>query len=446
MEVTRDLRLDQLSKKKGTAPIRLTFRWENKRLRLTSGASCRPADWNEKQVRVKDKPGIFATETNALLDRWTQAGITAHQEAKLAGQRWDERRMEAEIRVRYERLSAEARGTPAGDLPPLPAVATLPLTLLDYMDQWTEYQATKVSLRSGKPLSKTYIRRLRNLRQQLTTFSQKEKYPISFASMDATFYAKFQHYQLTVLGNEVNTFSGYIKNIKNFLYWCEERDLPVTTKFRRFATPEVYIGAVALTAEELQRWAALDLSTPEVVAYVAEHFPPIVSDNLRGRPALQVEDHRQRLELARDKMLQCCYLGLRISDADKMAPEHIQGKFVKIEAGKTGGLCLIPFIDDKVFKPVALIKKYAPLQLPTCLPTLATIDQYMPHLAKLAGITRLHVTSRIGRKTFATLKIYQGVPKSQVMLATGHTTEKSFNRYLGIDEQELLAIYERTAR
>lgn len=32
------------------------------------------------------------------------------------------------------------------------------------------------------------------------------------------------------------------------------------------------------------------------------------------------------------------------------------------------------------------------------------------------------------------------------MLATGHKTEQNFNRYLGIDEQELLAIYQRTAR
>ncbi|UOQ64426.1 hypothetical protein [Hymenobacter volaticus] len=93
---------------------------------------------------------------------------------------------------------------------------------------------------------------------------------------------------------------------------------------------------------------------------------------------------------------------------------------------------------------MALTEKYAPQALPTCLPVVATLDDYLPHIAKLAGITQL--TSKIGRKTFATLKIFQGVPQRQVMLATGHTTEKSFNRYLGIDEQELVDIYRRTAR
>lgn len=38
----------------------------------------------------------------------------------------------------------------------------------------------------------------------------------------------------------------------------------------------------------------------------------------------------------------------------------------------------------------------------------------------------------------ATLKVYRGVPKLLVMLATGHQTEAQFNVYLGIDEPEML--------
>lgn len=53
-------------------------------------------------------------------------------------------------------------------------------------------------------------------------------------------------------------------------------------------------------------------------------------------------------------------------------------------------------------------------------------DDYLPHLARLAGITRIAVTSRVGRKTFVTLKIHQGMSRTEVMLATGHQTEKSF--------------------
>jgi Phage integrase SAM-like domain len=446
MEVTRELRLERLSKKKGTAPIRLIFRWDSLRLRFNSSESCRPGDWNEKLGRVKDKPGTYAATINSILDRWSRAATDAHQHARRAGERWDTERMEAEIRVRYQRLAAEARGTPADELPPLPAVATKPRTLLEYMSDWCDFMEAKVSLRSGTGLSRTYRRRLRHLSEELAEFSRVKKYPLSFQSMDMHFYDKFQDYQLTVLGNKVNTFSGYIKNIKNFLYWCEERDLPTTGKFHRWATPEQYVGADFLTAAELRRWAELDLSTPAVTAYLTEHFPPVATTTGRGRPALQVSDHQQRLGYARDKFLQCCYTGLRISDADRMGPQHIQGELIKMATGKTGIVCLIPFLDDDVFRPVALVEQYAGWGLPTCLPYAPKLDDYLPHLARLAGITRIAVTSRVGRKTFVTLKIHQGMSRTEVMLATGHQTEKSFIRYLGTDERELLDSYRRTAR
>jgi hypothetical protein len=63
-----------------------------------------------------------------------------------------------------------------------------------------------------------------------------------------------------------------------------------------------------------------------------------------------------------------------------------------------------------------------------------------------ARITRLKLGLHTGRKTYATLKVYQGVPKSLVMLATGHQTEAQFNEYLGINEEELLASHRQTAR
>ena len=446
MEVTRELRTERVSKKKGTAPIQLSFCWDGLRLRLSSGESCRPADWHERQGKVKDKPGAYAAAINQVLDRWETAAVDAHQQARHDGERWDKPQMEAEIRVRYLRLLAESRGKDPGQVPTAQTLVLRKLTLLEHMDRWIDYQATKISLRSGKPLSKTYVNRLRKLRQELADFSQRYSYPLSFESMNASFYALYQDHQLRTLGNKINTFGGYIKSIKNFLYWCEEHELPVTPKFHHFETPEVYVGVEALTQAELLAWAAVDFDSPPVQAYLAEHFPYVPRPSRAGRPAVLPEDHRLRIEQARDKILQCCYFGLRISDANRLAPHHLAGDLVRIAAGKTGLLCRIPYFDDDVFKPVALVQKYAPLGLPTCLPDVPRPDEYLPHICRLAGIHRLKVTSRIGRKTFATLKIYQGVPKAQVMLATGHTTEKSFNRYLGIDEDELIDIYRRTAR
>ncbi|RPD44646.1 hypothetical protein DNI29_21190 [Hymenobacter sediminis] len=316
------------------------------------------------------------------------------------------------------------------------------------MQRWLEYKQDYISLRSGKPLSKNYLNHLRHLRATLAAFEQEHKFKLTMAGMDATFYAKFQTYCLRELAHDVNTFGCTVKYLKNFLYWCLEHDIPVNPKFRKLEVPELYVGVEALTQAEVLSWEKVNLQSAEARAYLAANIElkQRKPGQRGGRHPLTLEDHLARIELARDKFLQCVYTGLRISDADLMAPHHIHGKLLKIDAGKTGIQCLIPFFDDDVFKPVALVQKYASWGLPTCLPDVPLLDDYLPLIAHLAGIGRIQVTSRIGRKTFATLKIYQGVSRTQVMLATGHQTEKSFMRYLGVDEQELIAMYERTAR
>jgi hypothetical protein len=49
----------------------------------------------------------------------------------------------------------------------------------------------------------------------------------------------------------------------------------------------------------------------------------------------------------------------------------------------------------------------------------------------------------VGRKIYAALKVYQGVPKLLMMLATSHQTEAQFNVHLSIDEQELFTPQDR---
>jgi hypothetical protein len=67
---------------------------------------------------------------------------------------------------------------------------------------------------------------------------------------------------------------------------------------------------------------------------------------------------------------------------------------------------LIPYLDDDVFRPVALLERYRALGLPTCFPFVRDPWLYLPHVAALAGITRLKLGLHVGRKTYATLKIY----------------------------------------
>ncbi|MBO3270736.1 hypothetical protein [Hymenobacter defluvii] len=174
-----------------------------------------------------------------------------------------------------------------------------------------------------------------------------------------------------------------MKRLKAFLHWSERQYIPVNRRYQAFEAPERYRGVDALTENELLRLAAVDLSTLQVRAYVAKHFEQAERELPGGRPIVTLDEHHQRLQHVRDKVLLCCYLGL--GDANRLTPEHLAGEVVRIHANKTGVLCVIPYFDDDVFRPVALIEQYAPLGLATCLPYVREIYDYLPHVQHLAG-------------------------------------------------------------
>jgi len=106
----------------------------------------------------------------------------------------------------------------------------------------------------------------------------------------------------------------------------------------------------------------------------------------------------------------------------------------------------IPFYDDDVFRPVELANRYEhrtpfDLLVPECYRT----NEFLRVVQRLVGITRLKLTTKIGRKTFVTLKLYQGVATRSIMQATGHQTEEAFNHYVGVDELKLVEEFMRKA-
>lgn len=163
------------------------------------------------------------------------------------------------------------------------------------------------------------------------------------------------------------------------------------------------------------------------------------------REDLSAERWMAHVELARDKFLECCFTGLRISDANRASWKHVHGQMLVLEnSAKNGVTIYIPFYDDDLFTPVALSNRYEhrfPLDL--LVPECYRANEFLRVVQQLAGISRLKLTTNIGRKTFVTLKLYQGMPARLIMQATGHQTEEAFNHYVGIDELRLLEEFMR---
>ncbi len=455
MEVTRQL-LTERAGKTGLARVQLTFCWDSQRLRLGSGQKCHPKDWDAKRELLKAKTGAAGTyvdTVNRVLETYADAAHTAYHEAQLSGQRLTPAQMKAAILRHYARLGEEQAGLLPIPAPPAPT----PPTFADYYHQWLGEQARRTNLRTGQRLSKTYLDSLANSLAIFLGFAATGN-ELTLEGMNQAFYRQFQQYFFEQRGQGLNTFGKHIRALKNFLGWCEDNDLPVSPKFHKFEAPDQATGADALTQAELLAIAGLDFYTERARDLVRAHFDGLDAaaadaPRRRGQRRSQADEYRilerlRSLERARDKFLQCAYLALRISDANRLAPRHLDyaNHIVRLKAGKTQLPCVVPFLDDDVFRPVALIEKYRPLGLPTCLPVGTGLDDYLPTVAQLAGLTRIALTSKVGRKTFVTLKLAQGVPRTAVMQATGHRTESSFNRYVGIDETELVETYRKTAR
>ncbi|GAB3638260.1 hypothetical protein GCM10027422_38500 [Hymenobacter arcticus] len=220
--------------------------------------------------------------------------------------------------------------------------------------------------------------------------------------------------------------------------------MPVHRHVRRFVAPRKRGRVDTLTEAELLRVAGLNFQDADTRARLLELRAGVrAQTNRRGE--WSAERWVAHVELARDKFLECCYTGLRISDANRAAWKHVHGQMLVLDdSAKNGVTVYIPFYDDDFFKPVALASRYehrSPLDL--LAPECYRANECLALVQQLFGLTRLKLTTKIGRKTFVTLKLYQGVPARLIMQATGHQTEEAFNHYVGIDEIRLLEEFMR---
>jgi integrase len=435
MKITRQLRLDKLAAD-GTAPIHLTITWEGNRLRVGTGAVVRPEHWDGQQVKVQ-KGTPYAT-VNPRLNRAAEAAADVQQLATKQGRKLpaDELKKAIEAALTLTPVAAA----------PTPVAAQQATDFESLQSEWMREHVHKPRGRTGKPLSKTAIAGFKATLERFLHYQQARGTQLRVEAMDHAFYQDFRTYMLDELGQGVNTFGKHISRLKTFLSWVEDvRDLPVHRHARKFVASTKKVQVDALSQAEVLQIAALDFSDEATREQLALLRVELGRSTGKHQDAESAEAWISHIELARDKFLQCCYTGLRISDANRAAWQHVRGNLIVLDdIAKSDVTVYIPFYDDDLFKPVALAERYEhrcpfDLLVPECYRT----NEFLKVVARLVGLTRLNLTTKIGRKTFVTLKLYQGVPTRTIMQATGHQTEEAFNAYVGVDELELVQQYMR---
>lgn len=162
-----------------------------------------------------------------------------------------------------------------------------------------------------------------------------------------------------------------------------------------------------------------------------------------------LEDHifaSDYLTRVRDVYLFSCYSGLAWNEYYRLAPEHIFNymnkniPFIKIDREKTGETMTVPLLP----KAAEILKKYENdpycIEKGKCLPVIsnAKMNKYLKEVGIIVGVSRIKMTTHIGRSTFATtVALNNGVPIETVSKILGHRDIKTTLKYYAeiVDEK-----------
>jgi integrase len=263
------------------------------------------------------------------------------------------------------------------------------------------------------------IRSYKTTFNHLLQFAHETKTVVDFEAINLDFYYKLFSY-LKKRGLSDNSIGKEIKNLKTFM--TEAVDMQLTDniqfKHKKFKVTREDTEAVYLTWKEIVKLHKFDLAA------------------------------NQRLESVRDLFVFGCCTGLRYSDYSKVKPENIvkeDGEYwIAIKTQKTGAKVHIPC--HPLVLEIFNRYKANDNKLPKAISN-QKFNDYVKECCKLAGLTHAGrltskaelelwqcVTSHTARRSFATNYYLEGFPVIELMKITGHSSEKSFMRYIKVSQ------------
>lgn len=411
---------------KTPTPIIGLVRFNNERIKVSTGFKVKPAHWNDDKGRVKNVVDAHdKDQANSFLERLEKAvgKILADLKADL---------IPLTKETVKERIDAY--------LNPVVEVEK-PKTLLDFVRWYIETCPNRLvrgsKARAGRFISPDTIRRYKTTLNGLEAFAQTYPRPLLFDNIDMHFYKAFTGW-LTAKDYATNNVSKYVENVKGFMSAAVDEGFTTNMTYRKFTNLREEAENIYLTESELERIYKLDLSKSP------------------------------RLERVRDLFIFAAWTGLRFSDFSTLQPEHIKSdedgyQYIDLRQRKTGGRVQIPVVNEVVLE---LLAKYDN-KLPNGISNQNTndylkeicqaaelTDKILKHVTKggkavvkttdgwgkvSSGVEKWKlVTSHTARRSFATNMFKRGMPTVLIMKLTGHKKESEFLKYIKIDAEETL--------
>jgi integrase len=394
--------------KKKESPINLVFGYKGKKFKYSTGYKACYDDWDFSKQRIKSNKSLLinAREVNNLLNL-----------------------IDTSLSKEYSKYISEQ------------VIVTNEL-LKSYLDKllnknivvektnknltFFEFAYDFLAVKKGAVAKGTYYS-YRQIIKKLETYCKEYRIQITFDSFDKTFVNSFSAFLEEHYNHQQNSLSKHFKTLKMYLTEASNRGLINNKNFvlKDFCYATEDTTAIYLDDNELKKM-----------------FDENLSNN-------------KTMELARDIFLIGCYTGQRVSDYNGLTKNDIVSKngiqYFKIRQSKTKIDVLCP-----ITKEIIEIMKLRHNNLPPKKLNEQDINEEIKKLGeKLEFVEKIKceytkggkkivemipkynlIHTHTARRSFCTNMYKKNMPVFDIMLFSGHKSEKEFYKYIRIKDEE----------
>lgn len=388
--------------------VYLIFRYKGKKLVYSTGEKVKPQYWDSSSNRAKyTKSHPEYADLNDRLNNLSQIAQAIFKDSNFG-----------EITVKDFRNELHYR-TGKKERPDSEKQRSVPL--MEFIKQFIEERKAKPNAKRGT------WKKLETVFNHLKEYSKDKGIKLTYESMDWNFKNDFENWLYSPPRNHaINNASKIFQVTKQFLYEAERHGYNPYTIFKQrgWGIQRVKVKKVVLSFAELKKLADLDLSQNE------------------------------RLDRVRDLFLIGAYSGLRYSDFTRIKPEHIIEEdgveMIEIFTKKTDTEVVIPLMPE--LKTILEKYNYSSPKLISS----QRMNEYLKELCQLAEINEgvaykyskagkvveeviekyKLISTHTARRSWATGFYQLGIPASELMLISAHSSEKQFFGYININKRQ----------
>lgn len=284
---------------------------------------------------------------------------------------------------------------------------------------------------------------------------------LTFERIDKKFYREFVNW-LQGKGFSANYTGSMIRDLKRILNKATEDEINTSNAFESFKVMAEDVFNIYLTEEEIQRIYDVKITEKIIIELQKENKRKQLEKENRladfpnEQPMITKANIQRQIEAlhrARKLFVVGCWTGLRVENYLSIDPElqfDLEKGFIHAIANKNGPKLKIPMhklvrqiVEKDGFPPTISQQKFN--KQIKIIGLIAGINEKVIYSRTEGGRRAEYsqpkfelITTHTARRSFASNLLSRGIPKQFIMAVTGHTTEKSFNKYTQSIQKDLM--------